>query len=111
MSHYISYVKVSISLASRFLSAAVQDVQPVEFETPKGEKITLILESRNCHLSKMTPAELVKHGELVNETGGYFIINGACRILRLLIANRRNYPLAMTRQAWKYTVFTQMVEG
>ncbi|CAL4133379.1 unnamed protein product, partial [Meganyctiphanes norvegica] len=62
----------------------------------------IMIKSRNCHLSKMSPAELVKHGELVNETGGYFIINGGCRILRLLTANRRNYPLTMIRESWKH---------
>ncbi|XP_047488694.1 DNA-directed RNA polymerase I subunit RPA2-like [Penaeus chinensis] len=57
--------------------------------------------SKNCNLYKMTPKELVAHGELVNETGGFFIVNGAARILRLLSANRRNYPVAMSRESWR----------
>lgn len=40
------------------------------------------LQSKNCNLHNMTPKELVAHGELVNETGGFFIVNGAARILR-----------------------------
>ncbi|XP_076031533.1 RNA polymerase I subunit Rpl135 [Oratosquilla oratoria] len=61
----------------------------------------IMVKSNRCHLHNMTPEQLVKHGELVNETGGYFIINGACRVLRLLVANRRNYPIAMVREGWK----------
>ncbi|KAK7070087.1 DNA-directed RNA polymerase I subunit RPA2 [Halocaridina rubra] len=63
--------------------------------------IPLIVKSKNCHLHGLSPKELVKHGELVNETGGYFIINGGSRILRMLTANRRNYPICMNRESWK----------
>ncbi|XP_042229280.1 DNA-directed RNA polymerase I subunit RPA2-like isoform X2 [Homarus americanus] len=63
--------------------------------------VPIIVRSKKCNLYNLSPKELVKHGELVNETGGYFIINGACRLLRMLSSNRRNYPLAMTRESWK----------
>ncbi|KAG0723413.1 DNA-directed RNA polymerase I subunit RPA2 [Chionoecetes opilio] len=63
--------------------------------------IPIMIMSQNCHLHGLTPKQLVKHGELVNETGGYFIINGSCRVLRLLMCNRRNFPVALTRETWK----------
>lgn len=52
--------------------------------TSQPSLILFLFQSRNCNLYNMGPKQLVKHGELVNETGGYFIINGACRILRCL---------------------------
>lgn len=33
--------------------------------------------------------------------GGYFIINGLEKVIRMLIMPRRNFPLAMTRHKWK----------
>lgn len=33
--------------------------------------------------------------------GGYFIINGLEKVIRMLIMPRRNFPLAMTRPKWK----------
>lgn len=33
--------------------------------------------------------------------GGYFIINGIEKVIRMLIMPRRNYPIAMARPKWK----------
>ena len=35
--------------------------------------------------------------EDMHEFGGYFIINGNERIIRMLIMNKRNYPVAFSR--------------
>lgn len=35
------------------------------------------------------------------EMGGYFIINGLEKVIRMLIMPRRNFPLAMMRHKWK----------
>lgn len=35
------------------------------------------------------------------EMGGYFIINGIEKVIRMLIMPRRNYPIAMSRPKWK----------
>lgn len=35
------------------------------------------------------------------EMGGYFIINGLEKVIRMLIMPRRNFPLAVTRHKWK----------
>lgn len=49
----------------------------------------------------MSPSELVKHNEHEQEWGGYFIIKGHERLVRMLIMTRRNYPLAIKRSSWK----------
>eukprot|EP00094_Tigriopus_californicus_P000620 TCALIF_00602-PA protein Name:"Similar to POLR1B DNA-directed RNA polymerase I subunit RPA2 (Pongo abelii)" AED:0.03 eAED:0.03 QI:23/0.66/0.75/1/0.66/1/4/44/1177 len=49
----------------------------------------------------ISPAELVAHGEHEEEWGGYFIVGGHERIIRMLQTTRRNYPIAMQRPSWK----------
>jgi DNA-directed RNA polymerase I subunit RPA2 len=48
----------------------------------------------------MTPDELVKAKEESEELGGYFIVNGIEKIIRMLLVNRRNYPMAIERGAF-----------
>jgi len=45
----------------------------------------------------MTEEELVRKHEDMAELGGYFIINGNERIVRMLIMTKRNYPVAFAR--------------
>lgn len=40
----------------------------------------VMLKSKLCPLSKMTPEELIKAGEDSNDPGGYFIVNGSERV-------------------------------
>lgn len=49
----------------------------------------------------MSPKELVAHGEHEEEWGGYFIIKGHERLVRMLIMTRRNFPIAVRRSTWK----------
>lgn len=42
----------------------------------------------------------MQHGEEDNEFGGYFVCNGIERMIRMLIATRRNYVLALRRGAY-----------
>lgn len=49
----------------------------------------------------MSPEELVTHGEHEEEWGGYFIVKGLERLVRMLIMTRRNYPIAVKRPTWK----------
>ena len=37
----------------------------------------------------------------LQEMGGYFIVNGIEKVIRMLIMPRRNYPIAMSRPKWK----------
>ncbi|KRX26223.1 DNA-directed RNA polymerase I subunit RPA2 [Trichinella nelsoni] len=63
--------------------------------------IPIMLMSNRCHLTKLSPNQLMKEKEEMNEMGGYFIVNGQEKVVRMLIAQRRNYPLALVRPKWK----------
>ncbi|XP_053642694.2 DNA-directed RNA polymerase I subunit RPA2 isoform X1 [Cherax quadricarinatus] len=86
--------------ASAVIEWTCDNEEVLSFRQSLGD-LPIMIKSKNCNLHNLTPEELVKHGELVNETGGYFIVNGAYRVLRMLSTNRRNYPIAITRDAWK----------
>jgi DNA-directed RNA polymerase I subunit RPA2 len=45
----------------------------------------------------MSPAELIQHKEESLEMGGYFIVNGNEKVIRLLVVPKRNHPLALIR--------------
>ena len=53
-----------------------------------------MVRSKYCNLYGLSPEELTKRKEDGYEFGGYFIINGNERIVRMLIMNKRNYPIA-----------------
>ncbi|KRY46935.1 DNA-directed RNA polymerase I subunit RPA2 [Trichinella britovi] len=53
--------------------------------------IPIMLMSNRCHLTKLNPNQLMKEKEEMNEMGGYFIVNGQEKVVRMLIAQRRNY--------------------
>src|SRR5436305_473580 len=48
----------------------------------------------------MSPRELVEHKEDSEELGGYFIVNGVEKLIRLFIVPNRNYPMAIRRSAF-----------
>jgi DNA-directed RNA polymerase beta subunit len=58
-------------------------------------------QSDACHLSKLNPKQLIAKGEHAEEWGGYFIIGGHERLIRMLQMTRRNYPFTVTRSSWK----------
>jgi DNA-directed RNA polymerase I subunit RPA2 len=49
----------------------------------------------------MTPHQLVMAKEESEELGGYFIVNGNEKLIRLLIATKRNHPMALARPSWQ----------
>lgn len=49
----------------------------------------------------MSPKQLVEHGEHEQEWGGYFVIKGHEKLVRMLLMTRRNYPIAIKRSGWK----------
>ncbi len=53
-----------------------------------------------CNLHGLTSEQLKKRGEEPNEVGGYFIVNGNEKLLRLLINQRRHYIMGMVRGAY-----------
>ncbi|KAK7499458.1 hypothetical protein BaRGS_00009433 [Batillaria attramentaria] len=64
-------------------------------------QIPIMVKSDACHLARLTPKDLIRHGEEAEEMGGYFIVNGQEKVVRMLILPRRNYPLCLKRPSWK----------
>lgn len=64
-------------------------------------QVPIMVKSKMCNLHGMSPRELVEHHEEAEEMGGYFIVNGIEKVIRMLIMPRRNYPIAMSRPKWK----------
>ncbi|XP_027863285.1 DNA-directed RNA polymerase I subunit RPA2 isoform X1 [Xiphophorus couchianus] len=64
-------------------------------------QVPIMVKSKLCNLHGLSPKELVKHHEEAEEMGGYFIMNGIEKVVRMLIQQRRNYPVAMSRPKWK----------
>ncbi|KAI8938970.1 DNA-directed RNA polymerase I subunit RPA2 [Plenodomus lindquistii] len=62
--------------------------------------VPIMLRSNRCHLQGMGPDQLIKAKEESEELGGYFIVNGIEKIIRMLQVNRRNYPMAIKRGAF-----------
>lgn len=63
--------------------------------------VPIMVKSKLCNLHGMSPKELVEHHEEAEEMGGYFVVNGIEKVIRMLIMQRRNYPVAMSRPKWK----------
>ncbi|GAB6027162.1 DNA-directed RNA polymerase I subunit RPA2 [Chamberlinius hualienensis] len=62
--------------------------------------IPIMVKSNKCHLFGLSPAEITKRHEEAEDFGGYFVVNGIEKILRMLIVPRRNYPIVMSRPGW-----------
>ena len=62
--------------------------------------VPLMVRGNRCHLQSASPAELVERKEDTEELGGYFICNGIEKLIRLLIVQRRNFPMAIERAAY-----------
>ncbi|XP_069001311.1 DNA-directed RNA polymerase I subunit RPA2 [Embiotoca jacksoni] len=63
--------------------------------------LPIMVRSKLCNLHGMSPKQLVEHREEAEEMGGYFIVNGIEKVIRMLIMPRRNYPIVMSRPKWK----------
>ncbi|KAG5831418.1 hypothetical protein ANANG_G00303520 [Anguilla anguilla] len=63
--------------------------------------LPIMVKSKLCNLHGLSPKELIEHHEEAEEMGGYFIVNGIEKVIRMLIMPRRNFPVAMARPKWK----------
>ncbi|KAL7558519.1 hypothetical protein ACA910_008114 [Epithemia clementina (nom. ined.)] len=63
--------------------------------------LPIMVLSKACHLEGTSPKELVQLKEEHNEMGGYFIVNGIERCVRLLQVPRRNFATAIQRSNFK----------
>ncbi|CAJ1978018.1 unnamed protein product [Sphenostylis stenocarpa] len=59
-----------------------------------------LVQSKLCNLRGADPQKLVSFKEEASEMGGYFILNGLERVIRLLILPKRNYPMSMVRNSF-----------
>ncbi|XP_077978209.1 DNA-directed RNA polymerase I subunit RPA2-like [Glandiceps talaboti] len=69
-------------------------------ETSLGE-VPIMVKSKHCNLSKLSPSELIQRHEEVEEMGGYFIVNGIERVIRMIVLPRKNFPMAVYRPVWR----------
>lgn len=82
------------------ISCVVDNIPQGDIDRILGE-VPIMVKSKACNLSRLSPAELVRHGEEEEEMGGYFVINGIERIVRILIMPRRQQPICLIRPSWK----------
>ncbi|XP_023018323.2 RNA polymerase I subunit Rpl135 isoform X1 [Leptinotarsa decemlineata] len=78
----------------------IDDQQQQSFQKDLGD-LPVMIKSDRCHLSNMKPKDLVAEGEHEQEWGGYFVIKGYEKLVRMLLMTRRNYPIAIRRSGWK----------
>ncbi|CAK7238968.1 MAG: DNA-directed RNA polymerase I subunit RPA2 [Sporothrix thermara] len=82
------------------LEYRINNSDPQEIVREFGQ-VPIMVKSNRCHLEGMSPAALVEHKEESEELGGYFIVNGLEKLIRLLQVNRRNFPLAINRPSFQ----------
>ncbi|KAH6689206.1 DNA-directed RNA polymerase I subunit RPA2 [Plectosphaerella plurivora] len=70
-----------------------------EFTRDMGQ-MPIMVKSNRCHLENNSPYQLVERKEEAEELGGYFVVNGIEKIIRLLQVNRRNFPMAIYRPSF-----------
>ena len=78
----------------------VGDEEP-ETYTRKLGLLPVMVRSKRCNLCGMTPLQLQRKGEEQDECGGFFVVNGNERLIRLLIVPRRNHVLGLNRPSYR----------
>jgi DNA-directed RNA polymerase I subunit RPA2 len=63
-------------------------------------EIPIMVQSKHCHLANLDSTALVAMNEDCTEVGGYFILNGLEKLLRMLQIPKKNYPFGITRQTF-----------
>ncbi|GKZ01462.1 hypothetical protein MPSEU_001096800 [Mayamaea pseudoterrestris] len=75
--------------------------KPIRLQAKNFGMMPIMVMSSGCHLQGMSPKSLVKNKEEANEFGGYFLVSGIERCVRLLQVPRRNHPTAIQRSNYK----------
>lgn len=86
----------------------IDDEAPERVTLNLGD-IPIMVLSNNCHLNGLNEEDLARAKEDMHEFGGYFIVNGNERLIRMLIMNKRNYPVCFERGSFcnRGRLFTQ----
>lgn len=74
---------------------------PEVSEVREAGQLPIMLKTNRCHLENLSPEEMVKAREESDELGGYFVVNGLEKLIRMLIVQRRNHPMAITRPSFE----------
>eukprot|EP00397_Hematodinium_sp_SG-2012_P003412 GEMP01003420.1.p1 GENE.GEMP01003420.1~~GEMP01003420.1.p1 ORF type:complete len:1218 (+),score=213.16 GEMP01003420.1:145-3798(+) len=74
---------------------------PVMFEDIDLGFIPIMVMSKRCNLYGASKEELTRRREDPSEKGGYFIINGNEKVVRLLIQQKTNYIIALVRPSFE----------
>ncbi|OAA61175.1 DNA-directed RNA polymerase 1 subunit beta [Niveomyces insectorum RCEF 264] len=82
------------------LEYRINNGEPHEIVREFGQ-MPIMVKSNRCHLEGLSPAALVERKEESEELGGYFVVNGIEKIIRLLQVNRRNFPHAINRPSFQ----------
>ncbi|KAI9313527.1 hypothetical protein BX666DRAFT_1977413 [Dichotomocladium elegans] len=77
------------------------DDGPVTSEIRDLGLLPIMVRSNRCNLKGMFPKQLIEHHEESEEMGGYFIVNGIEKLVRLLIVPRRNHVTAIIRNSFQ----------
>ena len=75
-------------------------VSSMNFTSRFGD-LPIMVMSEKCNLHGCGPQALIAYGEEENEMGGYFIMNGIERVIRLLQVPHRNHALAIQRSSYR----------
>ncbi|KAG5182121.1 DNA-directed RNA polymerase I complex subunit Rpa2 p [Tribonema minus] len=86
---------IHVNIAYQLEGSEAQRVQRRLGECP------IMVRSKRCHLAGLGPKEMVALKEEDTEIGGYFIVGGLERVIRLLQVPRRNHAQAIRRSAFK----------
>ncbi|MCQ2817488.1 MAG: DNA-directed RNA polymerase I subunit RPA2 [archaeon] len=79
-----------------FITRKIDDEEPETIRVRLGN-IPIMVKSDFCNLKNKSITELVKLKEDLYDFGGYFIINGLEKLIRMVAIPRRNYPVAYVR--------------
>lgn len=93
----ISYTSPMVA----FISISINDSEHSMNITSKFGDLPIMVRSERCHLRGLSTKALLEAKEEPHEVGGYFIVNGIERVIRLLQVPRRNYAMAIERNSYK----------
>lgn len=74
--------------------------QETERITMNLGEIPIMVRSKHCHLFNLKGRQMVQRKEDSNEFGGYFVLNGLEKLIRMLIIQKRNYPVGFIRNSY-----------
>ncbi|KAG0238636.1 putative DNA-directed RNA polymerase I subunit RPA2 [Mortierella sp. GBAus27b] len=73
---------------------------PIGVDVRDLGQVPIMIRSNRCNLEGAYPKELIRHHEESEEFGGYFLVNGIEKLIRLLIVPRRNHVIALIRPSF-----------